>query len=221
MGESDLDSVLAAFWNPTRRRIIKRLSQEPNYPSRLSRELGLGQALVAKHLEVLESVGVVASSMEASPHGPNRREYLLRKSVSVTMDFAPHLFDTQVLSFNVLPEDRELSTDASALMSRLSEILLRPKEAGRLGLYGELLADIDQKLDELQEQRRILLYLRNYAMKEAAKVIDGTERPVDEKRVIYHVLDEQSRNVRIISESLNLRERVVRKVLAELKDVLQ
>jgi predicted transcriptional regulator len=209
-----------AFWNPTRRKIIKRLSQEPSYPSRLSKELGMGQALVAKHLEALEDVGVVTSSMESSPCGPRRREYLLSKSVSLTVDFAPHLFDAQVLSFNTLPEDGRIPDDASSLMNRIDALLEDSGRAVRFGTYSRLLADIDAKLGELQEQRAVLLFIRNYAMREAAKLVQAAEKTADEKRVIYHVLDEHSRDVQDISESLNLRESVVRKILADLKDVL-
>ena len=50
MKHGELDAVLQLIENPVRRKIIKRLSQEPSYPLQLSKELGLGQPLVAKHL---------------------------------------------------------------------------------------------------------------------------------------------------------------------------
>jgi predicted transcriptional regulator len=50
MKERELDSVLQVIENPVRRRIIKRLSQESCYALQLSKELGLGQPLVAKHM---------------------------------------------------------------------------------------------------------------------------------------------------------------------------
>jgi len=209
-----------AFWNPTRRRIIKRLSQEPSYPSQLSRELGIGQALVAKHLEALEEVGVVRSSMAESPYGPKRREYLLSRSVSVTVDFAPHFFNAQVLSFSTVPESRGMSSDITSLMNRMNDMLEDPSRNGDFGLYSSLLADIDGKLKELQDERSILLYIRNFAMREVAKLIRRTDRTSDEKKVLYHVLDEHSKNVQRISECLNLRESIVRKILAEMRSDL-
>lgn len=171
-----------AFWNPTRRRIIKRLSQEPSYPSQLSKELGIGQALVAKHLEALEDVGVVKSSMEESPYGPKRRQYLLSRSVSVTVDFAPHFFNAQVLSFSTAPESRGMSSDAADLMNRVNGIPENASRNGKFDMYSSLLADIDGKLDELQDERSILLYIRNYVMKEVAKLIQVADRTTDEKK---------------------------------------
>lgn len=220
ISENELDAVLMAFWNPTRRRIIKRLSQEPSYPSQLSRELGIGQALVAKHLEAMEDVGVVKSSLKESPYGPKRRQYLLSRSVSVTVDFAPHFFNAQVLSFNSIPETYGMHSDVTSLMNRMNELLQYPAESGKLGLYASFLADIDNKLKELQDQRSILLYIRNYVMKEAAKVIQTANRTADEKKVLYHVLDEHNRNVQRISECLNLRESIVRRILAEIRSDL-
>jgi predicted transcriptional regulator len=209
-----------AFWNPTRRRIIKRLSQEPSYPSQLSKELGIGQALVAKHLEALEEVGVVSSSMAESPHGPKRREYLLNRSVSVTVDFAPHFFNAQVWSFSTIPESGGRSSKVASLLSRMNDMLEDPKRSGKLSLYSSLLSDIDEKLKELQDERSVLLYIRNYAMREVAKLIQSTDRTSDEKKVLYHVLDEHNRNVQRISECLNLRESIVKKILSEIRSDL-
>ena len=47
MKQEELDSVLQVIENPVRRRIIKRLSHGPSYALQLSKELSLGQPLVA------------------------------------------------------------------------------------------------------------------------------------------------------------------------------
>src|SRR5579862_1485606 len=88
----ELDSVLRIIENPVRRRIIKRLSQEPGYALQLSKELGLGQPLVAKHLTIMENAGLVTSAMESSANGPRRKKYSLARSISITMDVAPNTF---------------------------------------------------------------------------------------------------------------------------------
>jgi predicted transcriptional regulator len=81
MEDIEFDAVLGVLENSVRRKIIKRLSQRPSYPSQLSKELGLGQPLVAKHLTVMEAAKVVTSSLEGSPSGPDRRIYSLAKSI--------------------------------------------------------------------------------------------------------------------------------------------
>ena len=63
----DLDGLLKILENPIRRRVIERLSQEPNYSLRLSKELGLGQQLVTKHLNLMEDAGLVTTKNQTSP----------------------------------------------------------------------------------------------------------------------------------------------------------
>ena len=77
MDKEELDSALQVMENPVRRKIIKRLSQEPAYALQLSKELGLGQPLVAKHLATMENAGLVKSVAEDSPNGPRRKLYSL------------------------------------------------------------------------------------------------------------------------------------------------
>ena len=91
MDHEELDSLLQVIENPVRRRIIKRLSQESGYALQLSKELGLGQPLVAKHLAIMEQAGLVTAASERSSSGPRRRRYSLARSVSITMDVAPNL----------------------------------------------------------------------------------------------------------------------------------
>ena len=98
--EDGLDSILLAIENPVRRKIIRRLSKQPSYQLHISKELGFSQQLVAKHLDAMEGTGLVSSLMEESPHGPKRREYLLNKSISLSIDFAPNLFRARLLSFD-------------------------------------------------------------------------------------------------------------------------
>src|SRR2546427_10512694 len=93
MKQEELDAVLRVIENPVRRRIIKRLSRGPSYALQLSKELGLGQPLVAKHLSIMESAGLVTSTVEASPNpsGGKRKRDSLARSVTITMDLAPDL----------------------------------------------------------------------------------------------------------------------------------
>ncbi len=166
MSQSDLDSILVAVENPVRRKILRRLSEEPGYQLQLSRELGLSQQLVAKHLDSMENAGFVSSMLETSPRGPKRKEYLLRRSVSITIDFAPSLFRTRVFSFGASPGVAE-DSESSALIARMNDALRSPDDAARIGPLGEIISDLDRKLRQMEEERAVLLYLRNLAMTEA------------------------------------------------------
>ncbi|MDG6998658.1 MAG: helix-turn-helix domain-containing protein [Nitrososphaerota archaeon] len=215
--EIDLDSALTILENSVRRSIIKRLSQEPSYPLQLSKELGIGQQLIAKHLDTLEESGLVESSMTRSPSGPDRKEYALKKSVSITLDFAPNLFSARLISLSPNLEGREMTKEASALVTRMDKIIRSAEDRTKIASIGKVLSDIDRRLDALEEERETLLYLRNLAMSEVADLARKSEQNADSRRILYHILDTHSRSVSEISESVNLREETVRKLLGELE----
>jgi predicted transcriptional regulator len=219
MKERELDSVLRVIENPVRRRIIKRLSQEPCYALQLSKELGLGQPLVAKHLSIMEKAGLVTSALESSPNGPERKRYTLAKSISITMDVAPHLFKERAISFNApLPKPRT-SQEKTPFGERKGEALAAPDDRAKLSLISQTLNDIDQMIGAVEEQRVGLLSARNELMNEATKIVVNLE-DLDTRRVAFHILEEHDRQVESISRSLDMREMVVKSILDELESVL-
>src|SRR2546428_10872331 len=153
MKQEELDSVLQIIENPVRRRIIKRISQGPSYALQLSKELGLGQPLVAKHLSLMEKAGLVISALESSPSGPERRRYSLVKSISITMDVAPHLFKERAILFNTSPGGRTSKQANAPLDRRVREALAAPDEKERLSLISDVLSDIDLRIGAGEEER--------------------------------------------------------------------
>jgi len=207
---------LTILENPTRREIIKRLSEEPNYSLQLAKDLGLGQQLVAKHLRVMEDAGIVASSVEASPYGPKRKIYTLSKNVSVTLDVSRHFFKAKVVFFDSEPKRKEFSDHSASLMDKMDKTMEQQKQHETITPFTKIISDIDKKLEALENERAILLYIRNFAMREASHIVELFKNP-DTRRIIRYTLDEHDIGVKSISESLNLREAVVRQALSKLK----
>ncbi len=75
-------------------------------------------------------------------------------------------------------------------------------------------------MERLEDERAILLYVRNLAMREASKAVTKAENRTDRKRVLHYVLDQHSRDIDGISKTLNLREADVREIMADLKKIL-
>jgi predicted transcriptional regulator len=214
--ESELDSVLEVIENPVRRRIMKRLSEEPSYGLQLSKELGLGQALVAKHLSIMEKAGIVTSAEEDSLSGGRpRKKYSLAMSVSITMDVAPHLFKERAISFSA-PEKPRAREGKTPLGSRVAEALAAPDDREKLSAISKVLGEVDARIDAVEEERVGLLSTRNELMNAAAKIVAGM-RDLDTRRVLFHILEEHDRQVQSISESLDMREMLVKSILDELE----
>lgn len=57
----DVDSLLRALAEPTRRAIVERLGRSPATVGELARPFDMSLAAVMQHLRVLEAAGIVAS----------------------------------------------------------------------------------------------------------------------------------------------------------------
>lgn len=217
MSQSELDAVLGTVENPIRRRIIHRLSQEPNYQLQLSKELNVSQQLVAKHLAAMEGAGLVSTVLEDSPRGPQRKEYLIRKSFSVTVDLAPNLFRARMISFGAVPGVQDRSEHAQ-LMAHANEALRYPEEASRIRPLTQIVEEVDKKLKEMEEERAVLLYLRSLAIREAA--VATTSMGISDRRKVLRYLMRESDGIEDMSASLGLRQQVVGEILEEIEKEL-
>lgn len=218
MQDQELDTILQVIENPIRRRIIKRLSQEPAYALQLSKELGLGQSLVAKHLDVMKKARLVTFVDEKSASGPSRTRYSLAKGITITMDFGPNLFIERGTAFEARPGRRQ-SEFAGRLRTRVREAAENQDDSKKLSFLSGVLSDVDERMEEIENERMELLGVRNLAMHEAARVASKFEE-LNTRKVLFHVLDEHDKEVNRISEALNLREFSVKSILEELQDYL-
>ena len=212
----DLDSLLKMLENPIRRSIVERLSQEPSYPLQLSKDLTLGQQLVAKHLKIMEDSGLLKSEIESSPAGPKRRIYKLNKSVSIILDVAPHHYRQSMVFFNIEPDEDSVSEDLLSFIKRRNEIKSFLDRTEKMGPLADILSDVDDKLEELEEERLLLLFIRSSVMREASKVIMQID-DAEARRVLRNAVNSHDRNASRIAEALNLREETVQRAIQKLK----
>jgi predicted transcriptional regulator len=218
MNQSELDAVLGTVENPVRRRIIARLSEEPNYQLQLSKELGLSQQLVAKHLLNMEDAGLVSTFSQDSPRGPQRKEYLLKKSFSVTIDLAPNLFRARIFSFGAVPGVVE-NDERAQMVAQVSEVPRYPEGASRIRPLTQVVAEVDKKLKDMEEERAVLLYIRSLALREAARITTSIPSG-DRKKVLRYLMREEGDGVDGISASLGIQKQAVGEILVEIENEL-
>jgi predicted transcriptional regulator len=216
--QSELDAVLGTVENPIRRRIIARLSEEPNYQLQLAKELGLSQQLVAKHLVTMEDADLVSTISQHSPRGPQRKEYLLKKSFSVTIDLAPNLFRARMFSFGAVPGVQE-NDERAQMVAHVSEVMRYPEGASRIRPLTQVVAEVDKKLKEMEEERAVLLYLRSLALREAARITTSLPS-YNRRKVLRYLMREEGDGIGDISTSLGLQRQVVGEILEEIEEEL-
>jgi predicted transcriptional regulator len=218
LSQSELDAVLGTVENPIRRRIIARLSEEPNYQLQLSKELGISQQLVAKHLITMEDAGLVSTIAQDSPRGPPRKEYLLKKSFSVTIDLAPNLFRARMFSFGAVPGVQE-NEERAQMAAQVGEALRYPDGASRMRPLTQVVAEVDKKLKDMEEERAVLLYIRSLALREAARITTSLPS-VDRRKVLRYLMREEGDGITGISACLGLQKQVVGEILEEIEKEL-
>lgn len=80
---TDIEDILRVLGNPTRFRIIQRLSLGPTYFLDLVRSSDSGPQAVVRHLDMMEEAGIVRSWQEKDS---NRRYFALAKRMRIAID---------------------------------------------------------------------------------------------------------------------------------------
>lgn len=205
--------LLSMIENPTRRRILEALVREPHYPLQLSRELGMSQQAIMKHLKVMEDSNLVRSYPEASDQGgPTRKRYVPTTKFTIIVDFGPGLFNVETVAISV-DEGREASVqrpeDERSGMTEISAALNQ--------LRGTV-AQIDTELDQIQSERSRLIDLKERAMQQADRIIEGNITDYQVRRIVYEYVQNPKLSPKALAKDLGLRDEQVEETLDRLKE---
>jgi len=219
MDDTDLDTLLAAIGNPTRRRILRKLVKETHYPLQLSKELSVSQQSIMKHLKVLEESDLVKGMFVDSDSGPPRKCYVATKRFTLVIDLAPELFNEE-LRFHEKGDVIEAESDSKALRNA-DNLRLNLRNADNLRLkLAEFMAHIESinyDLDGLAAKRDELLARKEYAMRYANDIIDSLCESYDERKVLRYIISEDDISLDMMSEKLDMRESEIERIMKSLE----
>ncbi len=209
MDDTDIDALLAAIGNPTRRRILQKLVKETHYPLQLSKELSVSQQAIMKHLKVLEESDLVKSVFRDSEYGPPRKCYMATKRFTLVIDLSPELFSEELRV-----HDTESVIEAESDSTALREVAnLRM----RLAEFMTHIEKINWQLAELSDKRDGLMSRKEHAMRYANDIIDTLCDDYKERKVLRYIVAEDDMDLSAISEKLNMRESEIEKVMSSLE----
>jgi len=195
--------MLSVIENPTRRRILEALVREPHYPLQLSRELGLSQQGIMKHLRMMEEMDLVRSfSEESDQGGPSRRRYFPTTGFTIVVDIGPGLFNTEIAT-------RHLDEPASE----------RPKvESGRrlLDIRKEI-GSIDAELERIRERRAELIAEKESLLEDVGRIVEDDFDDYGTRKVVYEYIKHPELEGRDLARGLGLRDDVVERTIARLE----
>ena len=209
MDELDLDTLLAAIGNPTRRRILQKLVKETHYPLQLSKELSVSQQSIMKHLKVLEDSDLVRAVFMDSASGPPRKCYLATKRFTLVIDLAPELFSEE-LRFHDEEEIIEAESDSQALRNADN---LRLK----LAEFMAHIENVNYQLEELSRKRDELIQRKEHSMRYANNIIDTLCEDYDERKVLRYIINEDDITLEAMSEKLDMRESEIERLMNALE----
>ncbi|MDR0523444.1 MAG: helix-turn-helix domain-containing protein [Candidatus Methanoplasma sp.] len=193
---NEIDMILAAVENPTRRRILESLARGSGYPLQLSRELGVSPQAVVKNLSVLEGAGMVERRREAGRGGPERTMYSLMSEFSVTIDLRSGMFRAG---------------------------MPHPGGAEARGAFPDGLERAVERIAELDGEVRRLDSLRAEALRERSWIISSVMAGASGldllgRTVLHEMLDRPGGGAEEISARLAAGEAAVRKAMREIED---
>lgn len=216
----EADRVLDILGNETRRRILYLLAQEPRYFIQISKDLGISQQAILKHLELLERYGLIGSYKAKSDFAaPERKYYHLNRSLYMSIGITKD--DVNINLRNItLNQEEERKSFRDTLLSEDIE----PSVGDDKNLNGLLksshyrLKKINERIGELERHKVSLMKLRQAILKRVHDAIRSNFDSDLERSVLYSLVTSNTPlDVEFLSERLNVREREIERCVELLK----
>ena len=219
--DEDAGTLLNLLGNGTRRKIIAILSNEPKYFIQLSKELGVSQQAVLKHLALLEEYGLVSSFRAKSNFAaPDRKYFRLSKpvylSVGITED-SMHMDLKNLDDENVVRSDNK--KNFRKIIQKSKNIENKSEMSIVVNEVNSIIRTINARIEQLEEEKMELLRLKQQATQKVHEVIRETLEEDLTRRILYSILTSSSRlDVTDLSEILNIREKEIKEAMKELEN---
>jgi ArsR family transcriptional regulator len=216
---------LDVLGNETRRRILQLLADEPRYFIQLSRDLGVSQQAVLKHLEILERYGFVVSfEGESDFAAPKRKYFQLSRScmlaIGITNDAVQFVFHE--ISQETATKEASKQSELKTVQKEMYELDKEKDNAKIVALSDSLLQEINQRLRDLASTEISLLRLKQKITKTAHQAIRESFDDDLQRQILYSTIGVEKRpDVNQLSEMLDAREREINDAIKSLKKRLQ
>jgi ArsR family transcriptional regulator len=217
----NIDLLLEVLGNDTRRRILQLLADEPRYFIQLSKDLGVSQQAVLKHLELLEKNGFVTSFEGESEYAaPKRKYYQLNRSCLLAIGITK---DAVQFAFHDIPQESVKSkpqqlNEFKSLQHKLLDLEREHDPSRILNISDSLLKEINAKLTELANTEIALLSLKQRITRTAHEAIRNAIDEDLQRQILYSTIGEERRpDVDQLSEMLDAREREVSEAMKAIR----
>jgi ArsR family transcriptional regulator len=212
--ELSLDELLAVLGNPLRREILSRIAQETHYPLQLSKELGVSQQAIMKHLQVLHRYHLVRCvDPKSNTLGPPRKCYVGAGQFSIRIDFGPSALETQLIRVKAHPEE-----PAAGLETEFRRSLELEGAADRLRGFRDTVSKINREVESLEDRRMALIALKQQVLKQASAEIAASSPDYRQRRMLFLMTENPSTPADDMARMLNIQREALSRLLRDFFD---
>ena len=216
----DIEKVLDILGNETRRRILRYLAEEPRYFIQLSKELGVSQQAVLKHLEILQALNLVESFAEKSDlAGPDRKYYRLNRSLILTIGLSEDVFRMKMREYD---NTEEAMTNLTGFEEAWQKILDTEEIAELILKSKRLINKIDENIIRIDERRSDVVRLRQDVTNLVHEKIRSIFNSKLERRIIYSLIESPEKlDIENLAEEFDVREKEIIQSIKEIQKKLK
>ncbi len=142
---TDVEGLLDALGNETRRRILFLLAERPRFVSEISESLGVGRKAIIDHLEKLKSSDLIVSVERRIKQGRPRKYYEIKRELFFNIGITPNFID-----FSEMESTREINS-IEKLDMKLDELELAPPHERR-AVAGLILNKLEVRVREVESE---------------------------------------------------------------------
>ena len=214
----EIGELLDLLGNDTRRRILESLANEPKYFIQLSKEIGVSQQAVLKHLFLLEKFGLIESfKAKSNLAAPDRKYFQLNRSVYLSIGITGNSMEIKMENIKgpnkAKPKNRMTAEIKGKYIhgdKEITDILKNTKHNLEL---------IERRMKEIEDEKIGLLKDKQKILQIAHQVIRESLEEDLARKILYSNLNSRDiTDIEELSEILDTREKEIKIIVKRLED---
>tara|TARA_B100001750_G_scaffold123855_1_gene98379 strand:+ start:71 stop:754 length:684 start_codon:yes stop_codon:yes gene_type:complete len=214
----EIGELLDLLGNDTRRRILESLADEPKYFIQLSKEIGVSQQAVLKHLFLLENFGLIESfKAKSNLAAPDRKYFQLNRSVYLSIGITGNSMEIKME--NIKGPNKSKVKNNIAIENKRKYFQSDKEITNILKNTKHKLENIEKRMQELEGEKMDLLKEKQQILQIAHQVIRESLEEDLARRILYSNLNSRDiTDIEELSEILNTREKEIKIIVKRLED---
>ena len=180
-----INELLDAFGNITRRNILNSLADDSKYILEMSKELNVNRSAITKHLENMEEIGILSSSFEPKDTS-QKKFYKIATNRRLEVELTPNYFSIDLTPINLPFEKKyKIKRNFSNLLlyeNHLKEIETVNRLTTKLKLLFSFAKDLQDEYSKFDLARNYLKYLITRLKNDVLDAINKTSITEKDKK---------------------------------------